>query len=164
MPRCQSKQALLRGLRPCPQMKVHLSLCSRRCLSCDIWKLASLVYTHMSLSSRMSTTPEKLRAVSSEPSYDYAKLEKQIEAAFMREQFHLGSIMSMATFEGAGESTGLRLAYQRCLSSVSQLLELEEKLELAIIRPPTPDHTQYRRRSNAQHYYEARRPSFVSVA
>lgn len=110
----------------------------------------------------MSTTPEKLRAVSSEPSYDYAKLEKQIEAAFMKEQFQLGSIMSMATFEGADESMGLRLAYQRCLSTVSQLLELEEKLELAIIRPPTPDHT-IPRRPSTQYYYDSRRPSLVSV-
>lgn len=162
MPRCQSKQILLRGLRPSPQQKIHCSTCRRRCIFCDIWKLASLVFTHVRLSQRYSTTPEKLRSLSSEPSYDYARTEKIIEAAFMNEQFKLQSIMSICTVEGAEESIGLRMAHDRCLETVAQLLQEEEKLELALIRAPSPDYYSGRRTSHTQ-YHDQRRPSMVSM-
>lgn len=163
MPRCQSKQALLRGLRPSPQQKIHLSVCTRRCIFCDIWKLATLVYTHVPLSCRYSTTPEKLRQMSSEPSYDYTRIEKQISAGFTNEQFRLASIMSMSTVEGVEHSTGLRLAHDRCLQTIAQLLQDEQRLELALVRAPSPDYSYGRRQSHAHYDYEQRRPSMVSM-
>ena len=162
MPRCQSKQLLMRGLRPSPQHKIHCSVCTRRCIFCDIWKLASLVFTHVPLSYRYSTTPEKLRSMSCEPSYDYGRIEKAIEGSFMNEQFKLQSIMSICTVEGAEESMGLRMAHDRCLEVIAQLLQEEEKLELALIRAPSPDLCYSRRPSHAQ-YHDHRRPSMVSM-
>lgn len=80
----------------------------------------------------------------------------------MNEQFKLASIMSIATVDGAEESLGLRAAHDRSLQMVKDLLQLEEKLELALIRAPSPDHTQYRRQS-CNHYHDTRRPSMVSM-
>lgn len=171
MHRCQSKQALLRGLRPCLQQKIHCAVCTRKCIFCDIWKLASLVFTHVPLSTRYSTTPEKLQRLSSEPSYDYAHAEKAIEAALNNERARLMSIMSICTVEGAEQSGGLQLAHDRCLAEVKDLLYQEAVLEEALIRAPSPDpysqHT-YSSRSNRQqshsHYYHNQRnPSVVGM-
>lgn len=172
MPRCQSKQALMRGLRPSPQQKTHCAVCSRKCIFCDIWKLAALVYTHVPLSHRYSTTPDKLQRLSSEPSYNYAQAEKAIEAAFSNERVRLSSIMSICTVEGADQSEGLWVAHARCLTTVQELLYQEALLEEALIRAPSPEpyHSHsYSSRSNRQqphsHYYhEQRRPSMVSMA
>jgi len=172
MPRCQSKQALMRGLRPSPQQKIHCAVCRRMCIFCDIWKLASLVYTHVPLSCRYSTSPAKLQRLSSEPSYDYARAEKAIEAAFSTEQFRLSSIMSISTVEGAEECDGLRIAHDRCLTTVKELLYQEALLEEALIRVPSPEpyspHSYSSRASRQQshnhHYHEQRRPSMVSMA
>lgn len=172
MPRCQSKQALMRGLRPSPQQKIHCAVCRRVCIFCDIWKLASLVYTHVPLSCRYSTTPDQLQRLSSEPSYDYARAEKAIEAAFSTEQFRLSSIMSICTVEGAEESDGLRIAHDRCLMTVKELLYQEALLEEALIRVASPEpyspHSYAsrasRQQSRSQYYYEQRRPSMVSMA
>lgn len=164
MPRCQSKQALMRGFRPSPQQKVHCSVCTRKCIFCDIWKLASLVYNHVPLSVRYSTTPEKLQRVSSEPSYNYARTEKEIEASFATARVQLSSIMMICTVEGAEQSIGLKVAYDRCLNTVAQILQKEEVLELALIRAPSPDQYSYARQSShAQYPHDQRRPSMVSM-
>lgn len=172
MPRCQSKQLLMRGLRPSPQQKFHCAVCTRRCIFCDIWKLASLVYTHISLSNRYSTTPEKLRQYSNQ-AYDYALAEKSIEAAFSNERVRLASIMSICTVEGADECEGLRMAYSNCLREVIQLLEQEQVLELALVRAPSPDFSQYSYSSRSTHqqsphsqsrshyYNDHRRPGLI---
>lgn len=163
MPRCQSRIALLRGLRPSLQQKVHCSTCSRKCIFCDIWKLASLVYTHVPLSCRFSTTPEKLQRLSAEPAYDYTEAEKAIEAALDQERVRLASIMSICTVEGADLSEGLRMAHDRCLAKVENILIAEERFEEALIRAPSPDpYPSYQ--SHGSYYYESRRPSMVPMA
>ena len=172
MSRCQSKQALMRGLRPTPQQKIHCSVCRRRCIFCDIWKLTSLVYTHVPLSCRYSTSPQKLQRLSSEPSYNYAQAEKAIEAGFSTEQFRLSSIMSICTVEGAEECDGLRMAHDRCLMTVKELLYQEALLEEALIRAPSPEpYSQHsyssrasRQQSHNEYYCEERRPSMVRMA
>jgi len=172
MSRCQSKQALMRGLRPSPQQKVHCAVCRRSCIFCDVWKLASLVYTHVPLSSRYSTSPEKLQRISSEPSYNYSQAEKAIEAAFSTERVRLSSIMSICTVEGADQSEGIWVAHDRCLMAVKELLYQEALLEEALIRAPSPEpfstHSYSSRASRQQshnhYYYEERRPSMVSMA
>lgn len=80
----------------------------------------------------------------------------------MNEQFKLQSIMSICTAEGAEESMGLRMAHDRCLETVAQLLQQEETLELALIRAPSPDYS-YGRRTSHTHYHDQRRPSLVSM-
>lgn len=172
MPRCQSKQALMRGLRPSPQQKIHCAVCRRVCIFCDVWKLASLVYTHVPLSNRYSTSPENLQKLSSEPSYNYAQAEKAIEAAFSSERVRLASIMSICTVEGADESEGIWIAHDRCLTTVKELLYQEALLEEALIRAPSPEpYSQYsyssrasRQQSQNHYYHEQRRPSMVSMA
>jgi len=172
MPRCQSKQALMRGLRPSSQQKIQCGVCRRKCIFCDIWKLASLVYTHTPLSKRYSTSPEKLQRLSSEPSYNYAQAEKAIETAFSSERVRLASIMSICTVEGADESEGLWVAHDRCLTTVEELLYQEALLEEALIRAPSPQpysaHSYSSRASrqeaHSHYYHEQRRPSMVTMA
>lgn len=154
----------MRGFRPSPQQKINCSVCTRKCIFCDIWKLAALVYTHVSLSVRYSTTPEKLQRVSAEPSYNYARTEKEIEASLGTARVQLSSIMSICTVEGAEQSPGLKVAYDRCLNTVAQILQKEEMLELALIRAPSPDQSLYgRRTSHTQYHHDQRRPSLVSM-
>lgn len=171
MSRCQSKQALVRGIRPSAQQKFHCSTCTRRCIFCDIWKLSSLVFTHVPLSHRYSTSPERLQRLSSEPRYNYAEAEKAIEAALNNERVRLMSIMSICTVEGAEQSEGLRLAHDRCLAEVEDLLYQEGLLEEALIRAPSPEpyspysfSSRQASRTHRYEYHNQRRPSLVSMA
>lgn len=57
-----------------------------------------------------------------------------IEAQFTTQRARLASIMSICTVEGAEESEGLRVAHDRCLSTVKQLLYQERVLEDTLVR------------------------------
>lgn len=165
MPRsCRSKQALLRGIHPSPHQKIQCGVCTSRCIFCDIWKLATLVTTHVPLSSRYSTTPSRLQRQSSNQCYDYERSEQMIEAQFNTQRARLASIMSICTVDGAEQSDGLRMAHDRCLGTVKDLLYQEAVLEEALIRPAV-DRSYVRRESNCgSHYYnQGRRPSLVTA-
>ena len=47
--------------------------------------------------------------------------------------------MSICTVEGADECDGLRLAHDRCLGSVADLMEQERMLESQIVMRPSRD-------------------------
>lgn len=71
--------------------------------------------------------------------------------------------------EGAEESDGLHIAYNRCLKAVQDLLYEEAVLEEDLIRAPTPEYDSYsshasRQQSHSHYYPEQRRPSMVRMA
>lgn len=172
---CRSKQALLKGLRPNPQQKSVCGVCTRRCIFCDIWKLATLVYSRVPLSEKYGTSqPKSQSSRASSPThretYEWESSEKVIEYQFSQQRARLASIMSICTVEGADESEGLFVAHDRCLSSVKQLLYQERVLETTLVRSLQQSH---RRPSdtcgvsinNAEYYYgRDRRPSRVGLA
>lgn len=164
---CHSKRALQRGIHPSPKPRTqahhhhhhnqqqqqqqqvhHLCSPSRHCIYCNIWKLANLVSTHVSLSTRYNTTASQLQHQYYHQSFslphththdstvNYETLEQQIEAAFSIERSRLSSIMSICIVDGAAESGGLHIAYRRCLDAVERLLVQEAMLEEALIIAP----------------------------
>lgn len=156
----------MRGIVPSPNQKIPCGVCTSRCIFCDIWKLATLVTTHVSLSSRYSTTPSRLQRQASNQSYNYERSEKMIEAQFNTQRARLASIMSICTVDGAEQSEGLRIAHDRCLGTVKELLYQEAVLEEALIRP-TQDRSRRVQPDQAcanQYYNEPRRPSMIGVA
>lgn len=178
---CKSKQALLRGLRPRPGQKIHCGDCSRECIFCDIWNLAVLVYTRTPLSQKYETVQPRRQhsARASSPAhretYDWEASERMIEVQFQQQRARLASIMSICTVEGAEESEGLHVAFDRCLGSIKQLLYQERVLEDTLVRsiqssqrkPSEAQYTgQYCGSANSDYYYpsQQRRPSRVGIA
>lgn len=135
---CKAKRLLLRDIRPTPnspsQSLLRKSdLCPHRCIYCDIWKLALIVYsrqnqnrsTPTSPSSpelspsrqyhqpQYSTTPSPHGCISSSspsPS-SYAQALQTLESAHHLQRARLSSILSICTVPGAEESEGLRVAH-----------------------------------------------------
>ena len=139
---CRSKQALLRGIKPSQQQKNQCGVCTSRCIFCDIWKLAMLVSAHIPVSQRISTSSKLHRSssrssTSSDSSLDFLRSEKMIEAQFQTQRARLSSLMSICTVDGADECDGLRLAHDRCLGSVADLMEQERMLESRIVQRPS---------------------------
>lgn len=177
---CRAKQALLRGLRPQPGHKNACGVCSRRCIFCDIWQLAVLVYTRTPLSRTYGNTQPRRQQSSraSSPThretYEWEASERMIEAQFQTQRVRLASIMSICTVEGAEESEGLHVAFDRCLTSVQQLLYQERVLEDTLVRsiqssqrrPSDSQYTgQYCGSANPDYYYATeRRTSRVGMA
>ena len=136
---CKYRKALLRGFRPSAQnQKVICGVCPTRCIYCDIWKLATLVYCHAptvlkSHSRQSSSSPTTLSRSSSSASNssnsDDEMSTKAIQAAFQAQRARLASILSICTVEGADECDGLRLAHDRCLMSVTDLINKERMLQ-----------------------------------
>jgi hypothetical protein len=54
---------------------------------------------------------------------------KAIQAAYQAQRARLASILSICTVDGAEESEGLRLAHDRCLISVTDLMNKEKMLQ-----------------------------------
>jgi hypothetical protein len=136
---CKYRKALLRGFRPSAQnQKVISGVCPSSCIYCDIWKLATLVYCRApaalkspsrqssSSSSTLSRSPSS--ASNSSDSDDEMSI-KAIQAAFQAQRARLASILSICTVEGADECDGLRLAHDRCLMSVTDLINKERMLQ-----------------------------------
>jgi len=176
---CRSKQALLRGLRPNPSspQKIQCGVCTHHCIFCDIWKLATLVASH-ALSS-VPTSP-KLQHRTSTPSpstydnFDCGRSQRAIEAQFQTQRAQLASIMSICTVDGAEESEGLRIAHDRCLGSVRELMKQEQMLAQRraltspSLRSPTVP-SMMRRPSNGcgesrGYYQDERTPSMIWLA
>lgn len=139
-PRCKAKQLLLRDIRPTPNSQNQnllrkTDICSSRCIYCDIWKLALLVYSRQNQSQHPNslTSPSSPQHSASYPASDYAKAVKSIESAHHLQRTHLSSIISICTFEGAEESEGLRVAHERCLSTVLDLLRQERALQRQMV-------------------------------
>jgi hypothetical protein len=109
--------------------KVQCGVRPSRCIYCDIWKLATLICSHIPLSFR-HTSLAKLRRHSISGSqgptdgiYEYEQNEKVIEAQFQTQKVRMSSIMGISIVEWAQECEGLRLAHDRCLDSVMDLLQ-----------------------------------------
>ena len=190
---CKYKKALLRGFRPSPQNeKLQCGVCPNRCIYCDIWKLATLIYSHapaalkshsrQSLSS--SSSPYLSRSSSSASSSSDSDDEtstKYIQAAFQAQRARLASILSICTVDGADECEGLRLAHDRCLISVTDIMNKERMLqeraaavrhEYAVQMESTRRQASVRRISRdcgsgslrEQYMNESRRGSFIGTA
>lgn len=203
MPRpCRAKTALLKGLRPLfsTQQQIdavrHIlaSTCSTPCIYCDIWKLASLIASHVPLTVRYnlltatpthsptSSTPSSptmspiTRTISpSTPYADIVSASKKIEAQLQTQRSHLSSILSICTVSGAEQCEGLRMAHDRCAAAVEQLLDQEEDLEEALLEDMQEQQAlhecdygypeQYGYSEGKSHAYpQERRPSMVDVA
>lgn len=139
---CRYKKALLRGFRPSPQnAKIQCGVCLDRCIYCDIWKLATLVYSHVSLGSNSHSRPSSppspssphlsrsSSSASTSSNSDGEISTKVIQAAFQAQRARLASILSICTVDGADECEGLRLAHDRCLMSVTDLMHKESMLQ-----------------------------------
>lgn len=154
---CKFRHALLRGLRPNSEtQKVQCGVCTDRCIYCDIWKLATLIYTHLpaSLKSKshsrssssssvgsphLSRSSSSSSTSSSSSKNEFEVSAKTIEASFQAQRARLASILSICTVEGAEESEGLRMAHDRCLSSVTHLVYQQQALrERAMMVTPRP--------------------------
>src|SRR5271170_5578093 len=143
---CPSKPLLLRGIRPTPlqtNTKSPCGVCPTRCIYCDIWKLAVVVYSQVPLRSSPPLSPQLPHAAprhhrdcrplyartpaaaASSFSAATAELERELDVSFATQRARLASIMSICTVEGASESAGLRLAHDRCLKSVEELIRRE---------------------------------------
>lgn len=172
----------MRGLRPNAQQKIVCGVCSSHCIYCDIWKLATLIFTRIPLANKYeAASPPKLHrsaradSPTHQDTYDWEASERMIDAQFQTQRARLASIMSIATVEGADESEGLRIAHDRCLGSVKQLLYQERVLEDTILRSSqleVPRRIDNSRRpsfncatANSNYYYSSeRRPSRVGLA
>lgn len=137
---CKYRKALLRGFRPSAQnQKVIYGVCPSRCIYCDIWKLATLVYCHapaalkspsrQSSSSSSSTLSRSSSSASNSSDSEDEMSIKAIQAAFQAQRARLASILSICTVEGADECDGLRLAHDRCLMSVMDLINKDRVLQ-----------------------------------
>ena len=138
---CKYRKALLRGVRPSSQtQKLQCGVCPNRCIYCDIWKLATLIYSHVpaglkshsrqsSSSSPSSHLSRSSSSASSGSDSDSETGTKAIQAGFQTQRARLASILSICTVDGADECEGLRLAHDRCLISVTDLMNKESMLQ-----------------------------------
>ena len=181
-PYCPARKLLTRSCRPNVQTsQIATELCSTECIFCDIWQLASLV---------QSNTPHTLRSRSSSPnsprtpspSSDLERSLRSLEQQFQIQKARLASILSICVVEGAEESQGLRLAHDRCLSTVTSLLNqravLEQMMHLDFtqqssgsqLSPVHSSHTQRRLRRESgscglrDSYFSGRRSSHMGLA
>jgi hypothetical protein len=173
---CKSRQALMRGLRPNAQQKIVCGVCPTRCIYCDIWKLATLIFTRVPLTSKYTSSPRSRSSRADSPPhrdvFDWETSERMIDAQFQTQRARLASIMSICTVEGADAADGLRVAHDRCLGSVKELLYQERVLETTIIKSAQHSSSQRPRNDRrpsqtcATSYYNPsdRRPSMVGIA
>ena len=142
---CKSQIALLRGLRPSTQ-KTTTYTCSSNvedCIFCSIWQLSSFVTSRIPLTQRYPTltsyTPNsplpRSNSIHHESdTYDWESSVRVIEAHFQSVRTKLNSIMSICTVEGAEDSEGLYIAYERCLNTVEDLVYQENVLEKTLVK------------------------------
>ena len=181
-PHCAARKLLLRGCKPHLQkIQITRGMCATECIFCDIWQLASLVQSHTPLTPHTrSPSPGCLRTPS--PSSDIERSLKTLEAQFQTQRARLASILSICVVDGAEESEGLRLAHDRCLSTVTSLLNqraiLEQMLQFSFeqespVSPMTPLNSREERRNLRREsgscglrdsYFGRRRSSQMGVA
>jgi hypothetical protein len=128
-PHCAARKLLLRGHKPTVQkLQIACGMCPPECIFCDIWQLACLIQSHTPLAIRSrSHSPNRSRA--SSPSSDVETTLRSLEQQFQKQRTCLASILSICVVEGAEESEGLRLAHDRCLSTVTALLNQRAMLK-----------------------------------
>jgi hypothetical protein len=180
---CRAKPALLRGLKPVfttqqqstATQRILSSACSRTCIYCDIWKLATLIASHSPLAARYNLalgTPTH-SPVSSAPSSPVTgsplsasptpygsliKASKRIEAQFQTQRSQLNSILSICAVAGADAEEGLRLAHDRCAQAVEDLLDMEEDLEEEILKDMEDSHYDYQYNYTSRYNYPTLSP------
>lgn len=148
--RCKAKRLLLRDIRPTAnshnQSLLRKSdICPKQCIYCDIWKLALLVYSRQSQPTSKPNTPTtpsfptrhqsqtsyyspRPSPTSPYPPNDYQQSLKTLEAGHTLQRAQLSSILSICTVEGAEECEGLRIAHDRCLRAVWELVRRERAI------------------------------------
>lgn len=129
---CMAKHALRQGLRPLSQTgSLRCGVCLRRCIFCDIWKLAILLSTRYSgLMRRKSRRGDNVCHPSPGTSASYSATKAiTLETQFQLERARLGSIISMCTVEGVEDYNGLRIARDQCLHSVQNLISQSYMME-----------------------------------
>ncbi|KIX08661.1 uncharacterized protein Z518_03318 [Rhinocladiella mackenziei CBS 650.93] len=192
---CRAKPALLKGFRPFlstqqevdATQKILSAACSTTCIYCDIWKLATLIASHVPLSTRYhlltgtpansphSSTPSSpvspspiSRTTSQSTTYAHVLCaSKRIEAQFQTQRSRLSSILSICTVSGADETEGLRMAHDRCSAAVEDLLDQEEELEEALLKDLQEQQYAYEYEYGYAGQYghsHERRPSMIHVA
>jgi len=178
---CRAKQALLRGMRPNSRQKINFHVCPTHCIFCNIWQLATIVSSHIPLHTRHGL--QRHNTYPSSPAsdtYDWESSTRMIEAQFQTQRARLSSIMSICTVEGAEDCEGLRIAHDKCLASIEDLLYQESILEQTLARQQHQHHHHHqqhhtlrssRGRSIRQdycgsnsYYMDQRRPSMAGMA
>ena len=167
--------------------KIIASACSRTCLYCDIWRLATLIASHSPLSARydLATGTPTQSPISSAPSSPVSsptwqsptpygsiiKACKRIEARFQTQRAQINSILSICTVAGADAVAGLRMAHDRCAQTIEDLLDQEEDLEEELIKDLQDQHYNHQYSYGSYYGYQTtsasyshsheRRPSLV---
>lgn len=145
MPRnCTAQAALRRGLRPSAHQRMTFDICSSKCIFCNIWRLATLVATHVPISNRYSASPIYR---SHGQDFEIQQIEKRIQAQLQTQRVQLAGLMSMCTFDDAINSSGFRKAYSKCYTAIQNLLCQEADLEDRFVRPSMPSTPSTRRPS-----------------
>ncbi|ERF72345.1 hypothetical protein EPUS_06101 [Endocarpon pusillum Z07020] len=147
--RCKAKRLLLRDIRPTPNSRNQSllrksDLCPKQCIYCDIWKLALLVYSRQAQPTSKPNTPTtpsfptrqqsqsyyspRPSPTSPYPPNDHQQALRAVEAGHTLQRAQLSSILSICTVEGAEESEGLRIAHDRCLGAVLELVRRERAI------------------------------------
>lgn len=142
-PTCEAKRLLLCDVRPIPNSPTQsllrkTDLCPTRCIYCDIWKLALIVSSRQNRGSNQSTptsaSPQSPRQTYSfQPWSEYDQALKTIESGHHLQRARVSSIISICTVKGAEESEGLRIAHDRCLSAVFDLMRQERALQRQMV-------------------------------
>ncbi|KAI9878044.1 MAG: hypothetical protein M1823_007013, partial [Watsoniomyces obsoletus] len=109
---CPSRQAILRGLRPNTQQRVVCAVCPGRCIYCDIWKLATLIFTRIPLSNKSTSSPKLHRSSRADSPthrevFDWEASERLIDAQFQTQRARLASMMSFCTVDAEEAVEGL---------------------------------------------------------
>jgi hypothetical protein len=152
---CKAKNLLLRSIRPIPNSPSQTllrksDLCPSKCIYCDIWKLALLVSSRQNTPSSTNNSPTSPSFPPSQtqqhhqqrgssqtcprtpssprPTTPQHQAFKSLESAYTLQRARLSSIISICTVEGAEECTGLRVAHDRCLAAVLELVRKERTL------------------------------------
>ena len=192
---CRAKTALLRGIKPvfntqqqaAATQRVLSSACSRTCIYCDVWKLATLIASHSPLATRynLSTGTPTNSPTCSTPSSPVGsplsqsptpygsiiKACKRIEAQFQAQRSKLNSIISFCVVTGTDAEDGLRMAHDRCAQAIEDLLDQEEDLEEDLLKDfqesrydyqyGYTSHYSYSTSSSSYPHSHERRPSMV---
>lgn len=180
-PQCPARMLLLRSRQPSVQTsQIAAGTCPTECIFCDIWQLATLVQTHAPAIIRSQSSPSSPKTRS--PSLDAERSLRSIEQQLQVQRARLASILSICVVEGAEESEGLRIAHDRCLSTVTSLLDqlaiLEQMMHFSFeqespVSPMTPLQGSSSQRSLRREnrncglrdsYFGARRGSQMGVA
>ncbi|KIV93227.1 hypothetical protein PV10_04458 [Exophiala mesophila] len=188
---CRAKLALLKGIRPSLSSATNVattqgilsSSCRSSCIYCDIWRLATMIASHVPLTARynLTTYTPASSPTSSTPSSPISRspplnsslphaaiisASKRIEAQLQQQRSQLNSILSICSVSGVDQTEGLRMAHDRCSQAIEDLLDREEDLEEDLLRDMEEMQYVADYECGAQYNYgrQERRPSLVPVS